>query len=516
MSTADKPATPPDSTAGLSYTSSRGRYVLAATVLGSAMAAIDATVVGIALPAIGRNFGASLAELQWVVSAYLLTLAGLLLFAGALGDRYGRKRIFLIGVVWFALASVTCGLAPSVAVLIVSRAVQGIGAALLTPGSLAIIEASFRQQDRGKAIGAWSGLGGVATAIGPFLGGWLIEAVSWRLIFAINIPIALAVVVLGVRHIPESRDQELTGPVDIAGGFLAAAGLIGVIYGLVEGPSGGFTRPVPLTSILVGALLLAAFVAWERRARAPLLPPRMFAVTQFTAANLVTFAVYGALGGTLFLLPIELQQVSGYTPLEAGISLLPVTVIMLALSARSGALATRIGPRLQMSVGPLVIAAGLALFIRIGPSGDYLTEVLPAVLVFGFGLAINVAPLTSTVLAAVPASRAGVASAVNNDVARTASLIAVAVLPAAAGLSGAAYLHPAQFSAGFSRASLIAAAVCVAGGVLAAITIRNPRAAAGARAAAQRQLLHCGLDAPAVPLPEVRGASGVDGGSASG
>jgi EmrB/QacA subfamily drug resistance transporter len=277
------------------------------------MASIDATVVGIALPAIGRDFGASLTALQWVVTAYTLALAGLLLFAGTLGDRYGRKRIFLTGVVWFALSSLLCGLTAGSAFLIAARAMQGVGAALLTPGSLAIIEASFRPADRGKAIGAWSGLSGVATAIGPFLGGWLVQAVSWRLIFAINLPVAAAIIAVGVRHVPESRDPGMTGRVDITGGILVTLGLIGVTYGLMEGPADGWTRPSPLASVIAGVLLLTASVAWERRAPMPMLPLSLFTSGQFTAANVVTFAVYGALGGALFLLPIELQQVSGYT-----------------------------------------------------------------------------------------------------------------------------------------------------------------------------------------------------------
>ncbi|MDR2984232.1 MAG: DHA2 family efflux MFS transporter permease subunit [Nocardiopsaceae bacterium] len=484
---------------GLKLRSASGRWVLFATVLGTTMASIDATVVGIALPAIGKDFNASLADLQWVVTAYTLTLAGLLLVAGALGDRYGRKLVFQIGVVWFALASILCLIAPSATFLIGARALQGIGAALLTPGSLAIIEASFRPGDRGKAIGAWSGFGGVGTAIGPFLGGWLIQAVSWRLIFAINLPIAALVVAVTWRHVPESRDEAETGRVDISGGLLVTLGLIGLTYGLIDGPAKGWNRATPLASLIAGVILLVMFVLRERRARTPVLPLSLFSSTQFTSANIVTFTVYGALGGALFLLPIQLQQVSGYTALQAGVSLLPVTVIMLLLSSRSGALAARIGPRLQMTAGPLVIAAGFALFARIGSSGDYLTEVLPAVLVFGFGLAINVAPLTATVLAAAPAENAGAASAVNNDVARAASLIAVAVLPAAAGLTGTSYLHPDTFSAGFRMASFISAGLCVAGGILAGFTIRNPRRAPaeGAPAAAPEPVvLHCGLDSP--------------------
>jgi EmrB/QacA subfamily drug resistance transporter len=481
------------SAAGLSYKSASGRWVLLATILGSSMASIDATVVGIALPAIGRDFHANLAALQWVVTAYTLTLAGLLLFAGALGDKYGRKKIFLIGVAWFAVASAICGIAPDAPILIVARAVQGIGAALLTPGSLAILEASFRPEDRSKAIGAWTGFAGVGTAIGPFLGGWLIAAVSWRLIFIINLPVAVVVLVVALRHVPESRGPDTSGRLDSTGAVLVTLGLIGLTYGLIEGPSSGWGRPLTLIALAVGVALLAGFLVRERRASAPLLPLSMFASAEFSAANVVTFVVYGALGAALFLLPIQLEQVSRYTALQAGISLLPVTFIMLLLSARSGALAARIGPRLQMSVGPVVIGAGLLLFARIGPSGNYLTEVLPAVLVFGFGLAINVAPLTATVLAAAPAENAGMASAVNNDVARAAALIAVAVLPAAAGLTGTAYLHPDQFSAGFRTAVFIAAGLCVLAGGLAALIIRNPRRA---EHPAEPHNLHCGLDAP--------------------
>jgi EmrB/QacA subfamily drug resistance transporter len=486
----------------LRYGTARGRWVLLATVLGSSMAAIDSTVVGIALPAIGHDFNnAGLPTLQWVVTAYALTLAGLLLFSGALGDRYGRKRVFQAGVIWFALASLICGIAPSAPVLIGARAVQGIGAALLTPGSLAILQASFREQDRSRAIGAWTGFAGIGTAIGPFLGGWLIAVVSWRLIFFINLPLAALVLAVSLRHVPESHDPAETGRLDFAGSVLVTLGLIGLTYGLITGPSGGWSSPVALIMLLVGVGLLIAFVLWERRAAMPLLPLGLFSSAQFSSANVVTFAVYAALGGTLFLLPIQLEQVSHYSALEAGISLLPVTFIMLLLSARSGALAARIGPRLQMTIGPVVIGIGLFLFARVGSSGDYVTDVLPAVLVFGFGLAINVAPLTSTVLAAAPAERAGIASAVNNDVARAAGLLAVAILPAAAGLSATSYLNPHEFSAGFHRASFISAGLCILAGVLAAITIRNPGRAPKAEPAEAAGQFHCGLDGP--PQPSV-------------
>jgi len=493
-------ARPTAGSPGLSYASRTGRWVLAATVLGSGIAALDATVVGIALPAIGRDFHVGEASLQWVVDAYTLSLAALLLLGGTLGDRYGRRRVFVIGTVWFALASLLCGLAPNATALIMARALQGVGAALLTPGSLAILQASFTEQDRSRAIGAWSGLGGLATAIGPFVGGWLISAVSWRLVFYINLPVAAAVVAISVRHVPESRAPGQTGPLDLPGAVTITGALAGITYGLIAASGQGWSSAPVLASLLGGLILLAAFLIIEARRQNPMLPLHVFSSRQFSAANAVTFVVYGALGGTLFLLPTVLQEVAGYSPLASGAALLPVTVIMLALSARSGALAAKIGPRLQMSVGPLVIAAGLLLFTRATGSGSYLTDVLPAVLVFGFGLAINVAPLTSTAMSAVPADHAGVASAVNNDVARAAGLIAVAVLPVAAGITGNSYLHPAELSDGFRNAVLISAAACAAGGLLAAVTIRNPPRARPRRGEAERPDrpggLHCALDAP--------------------
>ena len=491
-----------DTAPGLRYGSRIGRWVLAGTVLGSGIAALDATVVGIALPAIGRDFHASVASLQWVVDGYTLPLAGLLLLGGVLGDVHGRRKVFVIGTVWFALASLACGLAPNVGFLIAARALQGVGAALLTPGSLAILQASFRPDDRSRAIGAWSGLGGVATAIGPFLGGYLIGAVSWRLVFFINLPLAAAVVAIAVRHIPESRAPGPRQPLDAAGAVTISLALAGLTYGLIAAPADGWTSPVVVTSLLAGAALFAAFCVIETRSTHPMLPLTIFRTRQFSAANAVTFVVYGALGGALFLVPVVLQEVSGYSPLAAGAALLPLTAIMLALSARSAALSARIGPRLQMTVGPLVIAVGMALFTRVHGDGDYLTQVLPAVLVLGLGLATIVAPLTATALSAAPAEHSGTASAVNNDVARTASLIAVAVLPALAGITGDAYLHPVELTQGFHTAVLIAAVAAAAGGVLAAATIRNPaRRAVGKPAEPApdedaRRTLYCALDAP--------------------
>jgi EmrB/QacA subfamily drug resistance transporter len=487
--------------AGLRYGTGAGRWVLAAAVLGSGIAALDATVVGIALPAIAKNFHASVQSMQWVVDGYTLPLAGLLLLGGALGDVHGRRKMFVIGTVWFALASLGCGLAPSAGLLIAARALQGVGAALLTPGSLAILQASFAPGDRSKAIGAWSGLGGVATAAGPFIGGWLISAVSWRLVFFINLPVAAAVVVIAVRHVPESRSPGPAQPLDAAGAVTISLALAGLTYGLIAAAADGWTAPAVLASLSGGAAMFAVFCVVEARRAHPMLPLTVFRSRQFSAANGVTFVVYAALAGALFLVPVVLQEVCGYSPIEAGMALLPLTAIMLLFSARSAALASRIGPRLQMSVGPLVIAAGMVLFTRVHGNGDYLTQVLPAVIVLGAGLAINVAPLTATALAAAPAEHAGIASAVNNDVARTGGLIAVAVLPALAGLTGEAYLNPAMLTHGFHVAVLIAAAAAAAGGLLAVLTITNPpgsgrRPAPAAPDAHTLRCTSCALDAP--------------------
>ena len=470
--------------------------MLAATVLGSAMAMLDATVVGIAQPTIGREFHADIAGLQWVSISYLLTLSGLLLLAGALGDRFGRRRVFLIGVAWFAVASALCAVAPGIGVLIGARVLQGIGGALLTPGSLAIIEAAFAPSDRGRAIGAWSGLTGLAGALGPFVGGYLIAALSWRYIFLINMPVALAVILVSLRHVPESANPEAAGRIDTFGSGLVVAALVGVSYGLVEGPDLGWTSAAVLGTLGAGVVAFALFIAVERRITNPVVPFSIFRSRQFTGTNLVTLLIYGVMGAMFFLLPIELQQVAHYTPTGAGAALLPVTFLMLFLSARSGQLASRIGPRLQMSVGPIVVAIGLALFARVGPSGSYIADVLPAVLVFGLGLTITVAPLTATALSSAPATRTGLASAVNNTVARAGSLLAVAILPALAGITGSSYLHPGQFENGFTRAAFISALVCACGGVLAFATIRNPRRAVAGIPPRVAQDFSCPLDAP--------------------
>ena len=448
-----------------------GRWVLLAAVLGSGLASIDATVVNVALPAIGRDLDAAFADLQWTVTGYTLTLASLILLGGALGDRYGRRRVFVVGVVWFAVASLLCGLAPDVEVLIACRALQGVGGALLTPGSLAMISSSFPAVDRARAIGAWSGLGGVATAAGPFVGGYLVQVASWRWVFLINVPLAVWVVVLAQRHVPESRDPEASGRVDAAGAVLGAVGLAGVTYALIEAPVRGAGAPEVVAASLAGGLGLLAFLLVERRCAAPMLPLALFSSRVFSAVNAVTFVVYGAFGGVFFLLVVALQTVAGFSPLAAGTSLLPVTVVMLLLSSRAGAWAQVTGPRLPLTAGPLVCAAGVLLMLRVGPGASYVLDVLPGVTVLGLGLSWLVAPLTATVLAAAETRHVGVASGVNNAVARAAGLLAVAVLLALGGLAGDDYADHGAFADGFRTALLVCTGVLVAGAALSAVAV---------------------------------------------
>jgi EmrB/QacA subfamily drug resistance transporter len=457
----------------VSLSGARGRWVLFAAVLGSSMAMLDATVVNVALPALGREFGGSLAGLQWTVSGYTLTLASLILLGGSLGDRYGRRRVFMIGVTWFALASLLCGLAPTLPVLVAARMLQGVGGALLTPGSLAIMQASFVPEDRGRAVGAWSGLGGIAGAIGPFVGGWLLEF-SWRWVFLVNLPLAVLSLAVAARHLPETRDEGHHGRFDLAGAALGALGLAGLTAALVRAGD-GLSPATALTGVL-GIACLVAFLLRERTAADPMLPLSLFRSAQFSAANLVTFAMYGALGGVLFLLVVYLQQVVGLSPIVAGTSLLPLTVLMLLLSARSAALAQRIGPRPQMTLGPLVSACGVLLMARLGQGSTYWGSVVPAVSVFGLGLAISVAPLTAAVLAAADDRRAGIASGVNNAVARAAGLLAIATLPLTAGITGDDYRDPAAFTAGFHLAMVQCACVLAVAGVLAWLTVRTQAA----------------------------------------
>ena len=459
---------------GLAYGERKARWVLAATVLGSSLTFVDATVVNIALPVIGKDLDAGLSALTWTVNAYTLTLACLILLGGSLGDRLGRRRVFIVGVLWFALASMLCGLAPNIHTLIAARALQGVGGALLTPGSLAILQASFRPADRGRAIGAWSGLAGIAGATGPFIGGWLIGVTSWRWIFLINVPIALTVVVIARRHVPESSDPAASHHIDVTGAGLAAVGLAALTYGLIAWPTDGLGSAAVWGSLTIGLVGLACFLAWEARAAEPMLPLGIFASRVFSATNAVTFAVYAALGGIFFWLVLTLQVVAGFTPLAAGVALLPVTLIMLTFSARAGGLSARIGPRIPMTAGPLLAAVGVAGMSRIGPDASYLVDVLPPVSVFGCGLALTVAPLTATALASVSARHAGLASGVNNAVARIGGLLAVAVLPLLAGLSGLSYSDPAVLEPAFHTVIWVCVALLVTGGLLAAVFVRTP------------------------------------------
>ena len=487
------PAQPP-----LRFGTKAGKWVIAVTVLGSGIAFLEATVVNVAVPAIGRDLGADGGDIQWILNGYLLTLAALILLGGSLADRLGRRRVFCIGVIWFTGASALCALAPSPEFLIAARLLQGVGGALLTPGSLAIIESSFAREDRARAIGAWSGLSGVAAAIGPLLGGYLVDAVSWRWIFLINLPLGAFVVAMALRHVPESRDPAAHGRLDYPGALLAALGLASVTFALI-GASEGRKPAVVAASAVAGVAILAAFLLTERRSRHPMMPPAIFSSRQFTAANLVTFCVYAALGGVFFLLVAFLQISIGYSAIAAGSAALPVTALLFFLSSRAGALATRIGPRIPLTVGPIGVAAGMLLMTRMDPGDSYVTDLLPGVVLYGLGLALVVAPVTATVLAAADARHAGVASGINNAVARVAGLIAVAVLPLVAGLSGEAFYDPQAMEDGFTIAMIVAAAVALAGGIIAAFMIDSevldaePASAEGMsplRAATDRQ---CGV-----------------------
>jgi EmrB/QacA subfamily drug resistance transporter len=471
--TTDAAAARDDLQGGLAFGEPRARWVLLATVLGSGLAFIDGTVVNVALPSIGESLDAGVSGLQWTINAYTLTLASLILLGGSLGDRFGRRRVFLIGVVWFAVASLLCGIAPNVEALVAARAVQGVGGALLTPGSLAILQSSFRPQDRMRAIGAWSGLGGIAGAAGPFLGGYLVQSVGWRWVFLINLPFAVAVVLVTTRHVPESSDPQASHSLDVIGAALGALGLGALTYGLIAWQELGPGSPVVLVSLLGGLAGLAGFVWREHAARAPMLPLGIFSSAAFTATNIVTFVVYAALSGLFFFLVLTLQVVSGFSPLVAGAALLPVTVLMLLLSSRMGALSTRIGPRIPMTVGPLVAAAGTLWLTRVDDSATYLRDVLPPVALFGLGLSVTVAPLTATVLAAAPDRHAGIASGVNNAVARVAGLLAVAALPLVVGLDGAAYADPDLLQPAYRTAMQVCAGLLAAGGVLALLLVRR-------------------------------------------
>ena len=451
--------------------SGTGRWLVVTTVLGSSMALLDSTVVNVALPHIGRDLDADVAALQWTVNAYTVTLAGLLLLGGALGDHLGRRRIFLVGVGWFAVGSLLCGLSWDITTLVLSRALQGVGGALLTPGSLALIQGSFHPDDRARAVGLWSGFGGVGAAVGPFVGGWLVDGPGWRWVFWLNVPLALVCIPIALRHVPESRDPTRHRRFDVPGALLGALTLTLVTYALIAGS--GWAGAA-------GVAAGAAFVWVERHGREPMLPPSLFRSRLFTAVNLVTVCVYAAFGGFFFLAALQLQVVAGYSALGAGLALLPTTVLMLLFSARSGALGERIGPRVPLTVGPLLCAVGLLLMLRVGRHASYPVDVLPALLVMGLGMVTLVAPLTATVLASVATARAGVASGVNNALARAAGLLAVAALPLVAGASPRAYRSAERFDAVFRRSMPLCAGVLVVGALIALWRVRAPERAAAA------------------------------------
>ena len=479
----------------IAFGTARGRWVLAATALGSGMAFLDGTVVNVALPAMGSDLDAGIAGLQWIINGYMLMLASLILLSGSLGDRLGRRRLFVVGVIWFALASLVCAVAPTLSVMIAGRVLQGIGGALLTPGSLAILQTSFRHSDRGKAVGAWSGLTSVAAAVGPFVGGTLVDHGSWRLIFLINLPLAAVTVLVAMRHVPDTRDETSTGKLDVSGALLATIGLAGLTLGLISAGDRGFGDPLVLTSLVIGVVGLAVFVEVERRSSHPMLPPGIFKNVRFTGANLVTVVVYGALGTATFLVVVYLQTALGYDALRAGASLLPMTLLMLGLSSYAGSLSERIGARIPMTVGPVLMTGGFLLMRRIGPGSSYFADVLPAVVVLGLGLVCTVAPLTATVLSSVEDHHAGIASGVNNAIARSAQLMAVAAIPLAAGITGDSYRDPVSFSHSFMTAMWISSGLAVVGAVLAWVMLAERRPAPRPPVPVHSHR-HCALESP--------------------
>lgn len=439
------------------------------------MVFLDGTIANVAVRQIGIDFSASFATLQWVLNGYALALASLILLGGSLGDHFGRRRVYLVGIAWFAIASLGCAVAPTAPMLIVARVLQGIGGALLTPGSLAIIQSTFRQLDRGRAVGIWSGMAGVATAAGPLIGGYLVQHVSWRWAFGINVPFAIAAIAFAIRFVPESRNTEASRKLDFIGTTLVALSLAALTYGTtLAGTVGWGLLSIAITT--AGLLLLALFVFVESRLAHPLLPLRLFSNRTFVGANLMTFTTYGALSTVLFLLVVNLQVSGHYGALVAGTATLPLTVMMLLLSPRAGALSMRIGPRLPMTVGPLIAAVGIALTIRIDEQHrNYLFDVLPGMLIFGLGMSCLVAPLTTTVMSSAPPDDVGIASGVNNAVSRSAGLLAVAVLPPLAGLTGEKYRIAADMTQSYRIAVLICIGLLVIGAFVVTLTVPNTR-----------------------------------------
>ena len=450
--------------------SRRGRLTLLALTLGSGIVILDGTVVNVAIRVIGVDLGASLGQLQWVVNGYLLALASLVLLGGALGDRLGRRRVYVTGMALFLVGSVACALAPTVEVLVLTRVVQGIGGALLMPGALAIIQASYAPADRGPAIGTWAGMSGIAAAVGPFVGGWLIDHGGWRWVFGINVPFCLVVLAIALAAVPESRDEESGGRFDVGGAVLTVVALAALTWALISAPEVPAWAVAAAVGVAVAAVF--AFLRLERRLPRPMVPLGLFGSRVFAAANAMTFLVYGALGAVMFLLVLQLQVSAGWSALAAGLTGLPVTISMMLLSSRTAGLSQRIGPRIPMSLGPVTCAAGVTALLAVGRGAKWYA-VLPGMVVFALGLALLVSPLTATVLAAAPDRFAGVASGINNAVARAGSLLAVAALPAVAGLNGTAYLDPVTMTAGYRVAMVICAVLLAAGGAVSWVGLRD-------------------------------------------
>ncbi len=437
-----------------------GRWVLLVTAVGSGLVLLESTVVNIALPALGSGLNASMSELQWTVNAFTLTLSALILVGGSLGDRFGRRRLYLVGIVWFGVASLLCGAAPNVGVLIAARALQGVGGALIVPGSLALIQDTFHPDDRNRAIGWWAGMSGVAGAAGPLLGGGIIDLAGWRWVFFVNVPLALVLAVLLIGHVPESpvRPRRF----DVTGALLAVAALAGLTYALTQTSGGGWATVAGVGALVVFALFLLV----ERRSPAPMLPLRLFSSRQFRAANLTSFFVYGALAGMFFLLPIQLQVTAGFSAWTVGLALLPLPALTLLLSPYGGELTTRFGARTPLLVGSLICTVALVLATRISAEASYLGDVLPVVILTGIGVPLITPPVTAAVLSAIPDRSAGIASAVNNGVARVAGLLVVAALPLLVGLPPDATENPAALDRGYGASMMICAVLFLAGGLV--------------------------------------------------
>jgi EmrB/QacA subfamily drug resistance transporter len=472
-----------------------GTRVIATTVLGSSITMLTATVVSLALPSIARTLGASSAAQQWILTGYLLAMSSTLMAGGALGDRFGRVRVYRAGIFAFSAASLLCAAAPGTAALIAARVLQGLGAALMIPGSLAIIEATIRPEDRGRAVGSWSGLSGIAGAVGPFVGGAVIDW-SWRWVFVLVLPLAVLALALSLR-IPESFDRSARGaPLDLAGTAYTVTLLGGVSFALIEGPE-GLGVPWLAVSLGIAALSAVALARREQRIRNPIVPLDLFRIRPFVGANLVTLLVYGGMGVMFFVVPLQLQVTLGWSPVRAGASMVPITLMMLVASSAAGALAQRIGPRWPLTVGPLVIAGGMLLLGRIGPTASSVLEVVLAVTVTGLGMAISVAPVTATALGAVPDERAGAASGLNNAVSGFGQTLAVAAVPPLAGLTGSALADPRLLAHGYPMALAIAASLVAAAAPVAAVMLAGTAPDAGTRAGTRsRPRAHCGVESP--------------------